>query len=234
MSINPGVDTQTTSVVPLTSDYPLVRVDLMPPEVLADRKFRKARGGMVLAVIGTVAVTGGVYWLAASDADRAAEALAAEQARTTELNAEAAQYAAVPAILAQVDRAETALDTAMATDIEWYRYVSQMGSVTPEGVWFTTMTLTAAAPGAVGPVGGDPLAPVDAVGDVVTTGKALTYADVATWMDNVESISGYEHVLFTNAAQVDDETASEPYVDFTVSVKVLPDALSNRYVSEAE
>jgi Tfp pilus assembly protein PilN len=235
MSINPGVDTQTTSVVPLTSEYPLVRVDLMPPEVLADRKFRKARGGMVLAVVGTLALTGGVFWLAASDADRAAEELAVEQARTTELNAEAAQYAAVPAILAQVDRAETALDTAMATDIEWYRYLSQMSSVTPEGVWFTNITMTAAAPTAP-TTGGDPLAPVDSVADVLTTGKAITYEDVATWMDSVESISGYDHVLFSNAALKTDaaEADVEPYVDFLVSVEVLPDAYSDRYVPEAE
>ena len=233
MSINPGVDTQTTSVVPLTSEYPLVRVDLMPPEVLADRRFRKARGGMVLAVVGTVALTGGVFWLAASDADRAAQELALEQARTTELNAEAAQYAAVPAILAQVDRAETALDTAMATDIEWYRYVSQMGTVTPDGVWFKTLTLTSTAPAGIAQVGSDPLAPVDSVGDVSTVGRALTYEDVAAWMDNLESITGYDHVLFTSA-DLETDATSEPFVEFLVSAEVLPDAYSDRYVPEAE
>lgn len=232
MSINPGVDTQTTSVVPLTSDYPLVRVDLMPPEVLADRRFRKARGGMVLAVVGTLVLTGGVFWLAASDADRAAEALELERARTVELNGEKDQYAAVPAILAQVDRAETALDTAMATDVQWYAYLSQMGTVTPDGVWFTTLTLASAPPVGV-QVAGDPLAPVDSVGDISTVGRALTYEDVATWMDNLESISGYDHVLFTSSELKPDE-AAEPFVEFLVSAEVLPEAYSERYVPEAE
>jgi Tfp pilus assembly protein PilN len=227
MSINPGVDTQTTSVVPLTSEYPLVRVDLMPPEVLADRKFRKARGGMVLAVVGTLALTGGVFWFAANDADRAAEELAVEQARTTQLNAEAAQYAAVPAILASVDRAETALDIAMATDIEWYRYLSQVGVLAPEGVWFTNITMVSVPP--TGQAGSDPLAPADAVGDVQTTGAALTYEDVATWMDNVQSVTGLDHVLFANAG-VTEEQVEEPYVEFLVTTKVLPEAYSDRYV----
>lgn len=231
MSINPGTDTQTTRTsVPLTSEYPIPRVDLLPPEVLAGRRFRKARGWMALSVVGTVLLTGGVYALAANDADAAAEELALEQARTTTLNAEAAQYAAVPAILASVDRAESALDTAMATDIEWYRYLSQMGTVTPEGVWFTSVNMTASLPGAVA---GDPLAPVDSVADISTVGRALTYEDVATWMDSLESVTGYDHVLLGTGA-LNDEAGSEPFVDFQVTVKALADAYSDRYVPEAE
>lgn len=233
MSLNPGTDVQgPVTAVPLTSEHPVARVDLMPPEVVADRRFRKARGWMLLSVVGTVLLSGGVLWLADADADAAAAELATEQARTAELNAEAAQYAAVPAILASVDRAESALDTAMATDIEWYRYLTQMGSVTPSGVWFTSITLTAAPPGAVG-AGGDPLAPVDAVGDVTTVGRALTYEGVAAWMDSVSTVTGYDHVLFSNAARSETD-ATEDFVEFTVSVKVLPDAYSQRYVPEVQ
>ena len=233
MSINPGTDVQSPrTAVPLTGEYPVARVDLLPPEIIAGRRFRTARGWMLLSVVGTVLLTGGVLWLAANDADTAAAELSAEQARTTELNAEAAQFAAVPAILASVDRAEAALDIAMSTDIEWYRYLSQMGSVTPSGVWFTGITLTATAPVA-GAVGGDPLAPVDAVGDVTTVGRALTYGDVATWMDNVSAVTGYDHVLFSSADEAEVE-GDEPYVEFQVSVKVLPDAYSQRYVPEVQ
>ncbi len=232
MSVSPGVDSQTTpTVVPLTSEYPLARVDLMPPEVLADRRFARARGWMALTVVGVVGVSGGAFALASADADDAAAELTAERAVTAELNAEAAKYAQVPAILASVDRAETALETAMATDIEWYRYVSQLGSVSPEGVWFTTVTLTSTP--ATGAPGGDPLAPLDAVGDVTTVGRALTYDDVATWMDNLEGVTGLDHVLFSSAT-FDADSAEQPFVDFQVSAKLLSDAYSYRYVPEAE
>lgn len=232
MSTMPGLVTETTrTVVPLTGEFPFARVDLLPPEVLADRGFRRARGWMALAVVGAVGLSGGVFVLAAEDAETAAEELVVAEAETARLNAEAAQYAEVPAILASVDRAETALEVSMATDIEWYRYVSQLGSVTPEGVWFTGITMTAAAP--TGQAGGDPLAPVDAVGDVSTIGRALTYVDIASWMDNLEGVTGLDHVLFTSGT-LDDNTASEPYVDFQVSSKVLSEAYSERYVPEAE
>lgn len=229
MSLDTAAATKRT-VASLAGEHPLAQVDLMPLEVLADRRFRTARVWMALAVVGTVAVGAGVFALASADADNADAALALEQARTTELNAEAAQYAAVPAVLASVDRAEGALSTAMATDIEWYRYVSQMAAVAPQGVWFTSMTLTATAPAAAG--AGDPLAPVGAVGDVLTVGRALSYDDVASWMDDVSTITGYDHVLFSGAT-LNAETATEPFVDFQVSVKVLPEAYSNRYDPEA-
>lgn len=229
MSTSTGTDTPTTSV-PLTSEFPLAQVDLLPPEILADRRFARARGWMVVSVVGTVLLTGGAYALAANDADQAAAELAVEQARTAELNEEAAQYAAVPAILASVDRAETALETAMATDVEWYRYLSQLGTVTPEGVWFTTLTLTTAAPGTQ--PAGDPLAPVDVAGDVTTVGRALTHDHVASWMDQVESVSGLDHVLVGSTTRAD--TATEPLVEFQVSTKLLAEAYSDRYVAKAD
>lgn len=232
MSLAHDVDTQTTAV-PLTAEFPVAQVDLLPPEVLAERRFSRARRWMVVSVVGTVLLTGGVYALAANDADQAAAELAVEQARTTELNQEAAQYAAVPAILASVDRAETALDTAMATDVEWYRYLSQLGTVTPEGVWFTTLTLTAAAPGVQ--AASDPLAPVDVAGDVTTVGRALTYGGVAAWMDQVESVTGLDHVLVGNATlSTATASATEPFVEFQVSTKLLAEAYSDRYVAKAD
>ncbi|MFC5382379.1 PilN domain-containing protein [Aquipuribacter nitratireducens] len=234
MSTQPGAVTETTTVVPLTAEFPLARVDLLPPEVLADRRFKKTKGWLALAVVGSLALCGGAYAWAAADANAAAEELAVEQARTSELTSEAAQYAEVPAIIATKDRAETALETAMASDIQWYRYLAQMASVTPEGVWFTNVTATANAEGA-GASGatGDPLAPVDSVADVVTIGKALSYEDVATWMDRLETVTGYDHVLFSTTT-LNDDTADEPYVDFQVSTKVLPEAYSDRYAPKAE
>ena len=233
MSAVPGVDTFTTRTsVPLTNEYPLARVDLLPPEIIAGRRFKVARGWMATGLVATLALTGGVFLLASADADTAAEQLALEQARTADLNAEAAQYAAVPAILASVERAESALDIAMATDIEWYRYLAQMGTSTPEGLWFTSMSLTVAPPTPGGGTGGDPLAPVDTVADVQTIGRALAYQDVAAWMDNLDAVTGYQHVLFTQA-QLNNDAADSQFVDFTVSTKVLADAYSNRYVSEA-
>lgn len=213
------------TVVPLTSEHPVARVDLMPPEIHERRRFARAKGWMGTALVLTVAAIGGGYTVSAADAARAQDELAVEQARTVTLQAEAAQYAEIPLLLARIDRAETALETAMATDVQWYSYLSQIGQTTPSGVWFTTLNAATLAPGALA---ADPLAPQDAVAEVSTTGRALTYTDVATWMDAFDGVSDLDHVLVTDATY-DDDSGADPWVEFTTSTKVAPSAYSDRY-----
>ena len=230
MSIQTSGTETTETVVPLTAEYPVARVDLMPPEVLANRRFRRAQrymgGGVVVVVLGI----GGGWFLADAAADAAAAELAAEQARTTQLQAEAAQFAQVPAILASVDRAQSALATAMAADVEWYRYISQMGENAPAGVWFQSLTVSTLTPGALS---ADPLAPVDAVAEISTTGRAAAYVDVATWMDSFEGITTLDYVLVPDAT-LDDDSGVESWVDFTATTKVSPEAYSERYAQEGQ
>ncbi len=225
-------ETTRETVVPLTSEYPVARVDLLPPEILERRNFKKAQGWMVVGVVGVVAVLGTGYYLAVADAQQAADELAVEQQRTTVLQAEAAQFAQVPAILASVDRAESALATAMAGDIEWYRYLSQVGQNAPEGVWFRSINATALDT-TTAAVAGDPLAPVDSVAELTTTGRALSYPDVATWLDSVDAISNLDYVLFSDA-RLDSESGEKPWVEFTTSTKVAPEAYSDRYAQEGQ
>lgn len=224
MSIN-APETVRETVVPLTSEYPVARVDLMPAEVLQRRSFKKAQGWMV---VGLVAVVGGIgtgWYLAAADATTAAEELATEQARTVALQAEAAEFAEVPILLASIDRAESALATAMVTDVEWYRYLAQLGRSAPAGVWFDSVSFTSLEPGALAT---DPLAPVDTVAEISTTGRALGYKDVATWLDSFDGITNLDHVLFSDATR-DNDSGEEPWVDFTATTKVAPEAYSDRY-----
>lgn len=227
---NGGIDTSQETVVPLTGEYPLARVNLLPPEILDGRRLKRAQGFMAAGVVGVVAVLGGGYYLAQADSAKAAQELVVEQQRTTVLQAEAAQFAQVPAILASVDRAETALTTAMATDIEWYRYLAQIGLSAPETVWFQTMSFTALPPATVS---ADPLAPVDSVAQISTTGRALAYVDVSAWLDSLDSIPNSDYVAFTDAT-LDTESLAQPFVSFTTSSQVAAEALSDRYTPKGE
>lgn len=228
--ITQSQETTQESVVPLTGEYPLARVDLMPPEVLEVRRLRRAQTFMVLGVLVVVGGLGAGWYTAQLEVAEAQEELALEQARTADLQTEAAQYATVPAILASVDRAQTALETAMATDLPWYQYLAQIGQSAPTGVWFQSVTAAAVVPGSLA---GDPLAPGDVVAELSTTGRALSYPDVATWMDSLDGISNLEYVLFTNAT-LDEESGTDPWVDFTATAKVEPEAFSDRYSREGQ
>lgn len=230
MSTTTGADTGHETVVPLTGEYPVARVNLLPPEIIEGRALKRAQRWMALSVVGVVAAAGGGYYLAQADAAEAAEELAAERARTAVLQEEAAQFAQVPAILASVDRAETALDTAMAPDIEWYRYLAQFALSAPESVWFRNLTFTAVPAGGTT---GDPLAPTDSVAQISTTGRALAYVDVAAWLDALDGVPTSDYVAFTDTT-LDEESLDQPFVDFTATSLVAPEALSGRYAPKGE
>ena len=230
MSTTTGADTAHETVVPLTGEYPVARVNLLPPEILEGRRLRRAQRWMALSVVGVVAAAGAGYHVAQADAAEAAEELAAERARTSVLQEEAAQFSAVPAVLASVDRAETALDTAMATDIEWYRYLAQLELSAPESVWFRNVTFTALPPGSAG---SDPLAPADSVAQISVTGRALGYVDVASWLDALDAVPTSDYVAFTNTT-LDEESLDAPFVEFTATSLVAPEGLSGRYAPKGE
>lgn len=225
-----GATVQET-VVPLTSEHPVARVDLMPEEVWQSRRFARARGWMAASVVVSLLGCAGAWWLASEDAAQAQDELATAQAQTVALQAEAAQYASVPAMVASVDRAKGALDIAMATDIEYYRYLAQLGAVAPEGVWFSDLTFSAVP---LGTVAADPLAPTDTVADLSMTGAALSYQEVASLLDAVDGVTAIDHVMFANTAYQDDGSKEKPFVEFQTNAKLTPDAYSGRYARTSE
>ncbi len=225
-----AVPSDSPTAVPLTAEHPVARVDLLPPEVLARRRFARVRIGLGAGVAATVlACVGATVW-AAADAGSAEGELSREQARTVDLETEASQYNAVPALINAVGRAEAALGAVMATDIAWYEYLFEMSLVAPETVWFETVTMTA-VPAGQPPT--DPLAPTDGIGAVTVSGAALTHPDVSAWLDEMNRVSAYEHVLVSEST-VSPDSETEPFVTFVSSAVVGPEALSNRYTDSEQ
>ena len=145
------------TVVPLTAIHPVARVDLMPPEIAGQRRFRRAQLVMATALVVSLLAAGTGFLLSQRSAAVAQQGLLAEQAQTTQLTAEAATYSEVPAVLGAIERSRTALTTVMARDVAWYPYLYQVSLAAPPSVWFEQISFTALAPDAV-PT--DPLAPL--------------------------------------------------------------------------
>jgi len=209
-------------VVPLVSMYPVARVDLMPPEIAAQRRFRRAKRVMAVVVLACVAVGGAAYLVSWRSAQAASDALLVEQARTTMLTAQASTYREVPQVLGAIDRSRTALSSSMQREIPWYPYLYQLSLSAPQSLWFETITFTALASDAPAT---DPLAPSGAVATVTTTGRALSYDDVVTWVDDMDTVTSWEHALLSDAA--DDPTST--VVSFTSTARLSVEAFSNRY-----
>ena len=232
----PGTE-QTQLLAPLTETaYTVPRVNLLPPEIIETRRFRRTQKLLALCVIGAVASVGGLYWMAQNRADTAAAELAVAQAETTRLKAEEAKYAEVPRIIAQVDAATAARDEALFTNVAWYRYLNDLALTYPDAVWLENFTASVAAPGGVSgaapvPVAGsNPLAS-PGFGTVTFTGTALQHSDVASWLDVLASTKGFADAYFTNSSRT--QIDGTDVVNFTSQVVVTGDALWDRYEGEA-
>lgn len=224
---------------PVRVDWALVpRVNLLPPEVIASLAFRRTQKILAVAVVATLAVIAGAVWWAQASVNSAQELLAQEQAVTTRLQREQAKYADVPKLIAKVEAAESARQSAMASDIAWYSYLYDVSRVTPTRVWLTSLTATVPMPGAQSATTAtattDRLSFVDQ-GTVTVTGSAKTFSDVSAWLDAVDGVDGLAvSVLDTAVLDGDLKTPREAYfVTFTSRITVTGDAFTHRYDRKA-
>lgn len=215
--------------------YAIPRVNLLPPEILAERSLRRTKvalGAVVLAVLGGVA---GGFVLAAASADSAQEGLAAEQARTTTLSAEQAKYAEVPAVISQVEAAKAVQATAMSSDVLWAPYLNHIAASYPQDVWLRDLNVSVAAPGASVtsgvPATGAAATPSDTIGMITFNGTGRAHEGTAAWLDVMSATPGFANPLYS--ASTRNEVEKQVVVDFTTTVDITSDALSHRYEIKA-
>lgn len=217
--------------------YRIPRVNLLPPEILEARRFKRTQGILGACVIAAVVLLGGVYYLSQQRADAAGQELATAQARTTVLQAEQAEYAEVPRVLAQVESAQLAREIAMGTDVLWYRYLNDLALSYPAEVWLGDLTASVAGPGgvtgaaAVPVAGSNPLA-TPGIGTITFTGTALAHPDIASWLDVLAGTPGFADPSFSSSTR--SEIDGNDVVQFTSQAVVTGDALSGRYNRKAQ
>jgi Tfp pilus assembly protein PilN len=214
------------------------RVNLLPREILENRRFRNVQVLLALVVALTLALAGVAFWWSDRIVTDAKDSLAAAQARTVALQAKERTYAAVPKTLAELEYARTARETVMTNDVAWYTYLSELVDAAPGGVDFQTLTLKVPAPAAGGATPAaaaataDPFLPVGALGTVSVTGITGTYPRVAAWMDALDKVAGLEVTTLENATRgTDADGAGE--ITFSSTITLTEDARTHRFDRKA-
>jgi Tfp pilus assembly protein PilN len=232
-----------SSVVPaapsLKVDWaPVPRVNLLPPEIIEARRFRRTQQGLAVAVVLTLAVAGATTLLAQLDVTRADSDLQVAQARTTTLRTQAAKYSEVTRVLAKVETAKAAREQVLGRDVLWFRFMNDLAVATPDNVDLSSMTVTildASTPG--GSVSIDPLTP-GGLGDVTFSGNATRFPDVATWLTSVAEVHGLDASRLQSASRQEGAVAAKNDapgdVSFSTKVVITQDALSHRYDRKAD
>jgi len=209
------------------------RVNLLPPEIIEGRRFRRTQiklAAVVVAVVlaGLAATVWSQYQVSVARSEHEVV-----QARTEQLRTQAAAYAEVPKVLAQVDAATTAREQAMATDVLWYRFLDELAVATPTSVWLGTLDLTMTEGTGVG--NRDALTD-SGLGEVVVTGTAKQMPEVASWLTSVSTVRGMDVSRLQSALRKEESVGTSTAtssISFTSAVTVTADALSHRYDRKA-
>jgi Tfp pilus assembly protein PilN len=213
----------------------VARVNLLPQEILDARTFRRTQGLLAACVLAVVAVAGGAYALAAHSRDGAQQQVAASQATGTTLTREQAKYADVPRVYNAIETAQTTRQTAMAQDVEWYRYLTDLSLTVPDNVWVTSLAVslsgtTSAAGAAPAAATTNPLS-TPGVGTITVAGKGKSHNDVAAWLDSLGQSKGVADPYFSNSTSA--TVGKTPIVTFNSTATLTETSLSHRFDRKA-
>jgi Tfp pilus assembly protein PilN len=208
----------------------LPRVNLLPPEIEEQRRFRHVQAGLGGAVLASLVVVGALFVAAGAEVSSAKDDLDASKVQGTQLNSKVAEYAEVPLVLGQVDAARAQLEQAMGSEVRWSSYLNDLSLKIPRHVWLDSITVTSTSATASAVSAGQYTDP--GIGSVTFVGHGYSHNDVAAWLESLAKQKGYTQPYFSDSTLApvgDDEKA----VTFTSNVTVTEDALSKRYTQKA-
>lgn len=212
----------------VTTQAAVPRVDLLPEGLDDARNFRRLQGGLGLALVCVVGLLAAAHSIGAGHVSAAEDALGVEQTRTAQLRTEAARYADVPVVEAQVAAAESAQRAVTAYDVSWFSLLNSIAAGTPANTTINSLTLTldaaATAPGGAGAVAAtDPLG-VQGVGSLNLLGSTVSQDKVASMLEGLAGVPGLAHPLVSTSTY----TADTGVVAYTTSATITHDALLNQ------
>jgi len=197
------------------------RVDLLPPEVRAERRAatttRRTWLGVVVLVAATVVASGA----ATLSALQAGDELAAAQGHTASLLSQQGQFSEVKDAQAKVQLIESGRSVAGSTDIDWGTYLTSVQATLPVGVTVTSVSLDQATP--LAPYA-QPTTPLlgARVATLTFTATSPDLPAVPVWLNGLATLPGYAD------ATAGSITLAEDLYETSVTMHVDAEAFSGR------
>ena len=194
-------------------------INLLPPEAALRAQAQRRR--LLWVVLGlaylALLVVLTVWWQ--GRVESAKDDLAQQQEINQAIEAEIATFAGATDLQSQFDAKVVSLTQALQSDVNWGRFLNDLGRLIPDRVWITSLTATAAV---------DPVTLTFGVAQI--SGVAFDYPDVAAWLRAVDE-SRFPGLTAGWVPSANESTIGEARtIDFTSSLAMSADALSSRLI----
>ena len=209
--------------VPVLDALVLPRVNLLPPEIAEQARFRRVQACLAGGLVATVGVVGLLDAGATASVAEATDELTAATARGAALQADTRALGEVDDEHDRAAAAQTMLAGAMGQEVRFSTFLDDLSKTVPEHVWLKDVTFTQA--GAAG------AAPTTAgIGTATFTGVGFRHDDVATWLETLAEQDGFSDPYVSDS--VSGKIGDRRTVSFTSTVTLTSDALSGRYTAD--
>ncbi len=118
--------------------FEVARVNLLPPEIEEEAKFRSLRLVLAAVVAGAVVIVILLTVWAGSGIASAQDAVAQQQAKQVVLQKQLATLSNVPATFAKVASAQNSVSSALGAEVLWSTYLADLSLTIPDGVAMQT------------------------------------------------------------------------------------------------
>lgn len=205
------------------------RVDLLPPEVKAQRKAAGMRRRLVLAVVAVALLAIAGTLGARAFAGQSAERLSAAQSDAARLLAQQRSYRDVVGVQNDVALAAAAQQVGGSTEIDWQAYLDQIQGTLPSGVTITSVSVDSSSPLAAY---AQPTVPLQGARVASITFSALSSSipQVPEWLVALRALPGAADAL---PGSVSYDTTSHSYTA-TVTMHVNAAAFDHRFAAKGK
>jgi hypothetical protein len=204
--------------------------NLIPPEVLQARRVRAIRKLVAYGLCVVVLLAAVGYGFAWYRSQQAADALAAEQSRTSQLLIQQKRYADVTLLQGSVAGVRTELSQLLASDVDVSALMASIIDRLPPGATISQLAVTLSTPtsqkGAASLTTGSGALDTSGyahIGLIAVTGQAARVSDVSALVDRLSALPGFLDPYPTSNTTNDKGTL------FTVQFSINDRLLSHRY-----
>lgn len=210
-------------LLPRSTLATLPRVNLLPPEMGEQRRFRQIQLGLGAAVLAAFVVVGLLVLSAHHGVSQAQSRLDDTRTVATDLNAQRAKYSDVTAVYARAAAAQTMLSRAMGNEVRFSQLLNDLSLSVPENVWISSLNLSAVPVSGTAPVGST----ANLIGSQTVSGVAFSHDDVAVWLESLAALKNYANPYFSSSTEA--KLGTKTVVDFSSTAGITANALSHRY-----